>query len=209
MSAHIDDDVVIAEMRTAGRITVDDGPDRRLSGRAIPFNDWSKINLHPRLGRFRERIMPSAVDRTLKGPRDVKAFWNHDENIVLGSRKAGTLQLRKESSGLMVQIHPPKWASNYVETVERGDVDGMSFCFGVADPDWEEWDFRTADGIPLRTVHDMVFKEVSITPEPAYENAMVEISKRSVDIFLQYQQAPKSYDWRSKLHEINVIRFGQ
>ena len=76
-------------------------------------------------------------------------------------------------------------------------------------PDWEEWDFRTADGIPLRTVHDMVFKEVSITPEPAYENAMVEISKRSVDIFLQYQQAPKSYDWRSKLHEINVIRFGQ
>ena len=183
------------------RITVDASIDRKLRGRAITFHTLSRVVVDPRIGPFRERIFPEAVDRTLAGGTDVKALWNHDTNKVLGSRRAGTLSLTKVKQGLQIEIDPPKWAAGFVESVERGDVDGMSFGFFVPDKDGEEWDFRTSDGLPLRTVKDMVFREISITPFPAYESSSVEVSQRSLDAFLQVRPT-KGYDWRSRYNDI-------
>ncbi len=187
------------------RIMVDVSQDRRLRGRAITFNNLSGVIMNPRIGPFRERILPDAVNRTLTGSADVKALWDHDSREVLGSRKAGTLLLTKSVRGLLIEIDPPKWANKYVETVERGDVDGMSFAFGVPTPDSEEWDFRSGDGIPIRTVKDMVFREVSITPFPAYADTEVVVSQRSIDLFLEIQShVAHAYNWRSRWHEIQA-----
>ncbi len=183
------------------RIAIDTSIDRKLRGRAITFNALSKVVSHPRIGPFRERILPEAVDRTLSGGADIKALWNHDTNKVLGSRRAGTLSLTKTIHGLQIEIDPPKWAAGYVETVERGDVDGMSFQFFVPSEDGEEWDFRSLDGLPLRSVRDMVFREISITPFPAYDHTSVEVSQRSIDTFLHIRP-DQPYDWRSKYHQI-------
>lgn len=184
------------------RITVDVTRDHRLRGRAITFNSLSKVMVNPRIGQFREMILPEAVNRTLGGTDDVKALWDHDTREVLGSRKAGTLVLTKTPKGLLVEIDPPRWAAKYVETVERGDVDGMSFAFAVP-PNGDDWDFRGQDGIPLHIVKDMRFREVTITPFPAYNDTEIGLSQRSIDSFLEIQHTVKAaYNWRPKYMEM-------
>jgi HK97 family phage prohead protease len=190
------------ERRVASdRVMVDTAVDRHLRGRAITFNRLSEVLVDKHLGPFREQILPSAVDRVLSGGQEVKALWNHNDSEVLGSRRAGTLLLRKSPQGLLIDLDVPKWAARYLETVERGDVDGMSFNMLVPD-DGEEWDFHASDGIPIRSVTDMLFREVSIVPFPAYPDSAVEVSQRSVEMFLQRKPSGPAYDWRSKYAEM-------
>lgn len=197
-------DPVFEERRVSPeRLTIDTSIDRRLRGRAITFNKISKVVVDPRIGRHRERILSTAVDRVLTSGAEVKALWNHDQSQVLGSRRAGTLVLSKGVNGLLMELEPPRWASRHVETVERGDVDGMSFAFQIPTPEGEEWDFRTSDGIPLRTVKDMIFREISIVTFPAYDDTSVVVSQRSIDAFLEQQPHGAPYNWRAKWHEMS------
>jgi len=196
-------DVAFEERRVSPeRVSVDTSGDRHLRGVAVTFNTISKVLMSERIGPFRERILPSAVDRILSSGAEVKALWNHNESEVLGSRRAGTLGFRKMPRGLEIDLDPPKWASRYVESVERGDVDGMSFGFLVP-RDGEHWDFDTDDGLPLRSVKDMAFREVSITAFPAYEGTSVEVSQRSLEMFLELRPSVSGYNWREKWHEIS------
>ena len=155
------------------RADVEDG--RRIRGYAIRFNSRSVD-----LGGFVEVIKPEAVDRSLKS-QDVHAYWNHNSDKVLGRTGAGTLQLRKDSRGLAVIIDPPSWASDVIESVQRGDVTGMSFGFRVVSDDW-----RMEDGLPLREVTDMIVSEVSIVSKPAYPSTDVSVSKRSIEALREF-----------------------
>jgi len=178
----------------------------RIRGMAIVFDSWSEIIFEQGM-RFREAIEPSAVDRTLREGLPVKALWNHNRDIVLGSRQAGTLRLQKTPKGLAVEIDPPKWATAQVESIERGDVDGMSFRF-MPTADGEEWNFRTADGIAERVITDMTFTEVSIVPfRPAYTATDVTVSKRSLEAFIEAKKEHmgSSIDWLQKLHRTRLI----
>jgi HK97 family phage prohead protease len=134
------------------------------------------------LGGFQERILPSAVDRTLREGLDVRALVDHDTSKIIGRTKAGTLSLRKERDGLSARIEPPNTsvARDLVESIGRGDISGMSFGFRVLDDDW-----HMEDGIPIREILDMVIREISIVSFPAYEDTNVEIAKRSLELFRQ------------------------
>ena len=157
----------VASLRAEG-----DGS-RRIEGYAIVFGQRS-LNL----GGFVEFISPEAVDRTIKENIDVRAFWNHDSGEVLGRLTAGTLQMRKDKRGLKVIIDPPKWADKIIESIERGDVSGMSFGFSPIDDTWD------MDGdLPIRTVTDMRVHEVSIVSMPAYPATSV--SARALDVARQ------------------------
>jgi HK97 family phage prohead protease len=202
MKSHTSEASLEERRASPARITVDTLQDRRLRGRAITFNSLSKVIVHPRIGPFREQILSDAVNRTLKGSADVKALWDHDTREVLGSRKAGTLILTKTIRGLDIEIDPPKWAAKYVETIERGDVDGMSFNFVVPNEAGESWDFGSRDSIPIRSVKDMIFREITITPFPAYDDTSVEVSQRSIDLFLEQHRPP--YNWREKYHQMQM-----
>jgi HK97 family phage prohead protease len=157
------------------------GPSRRIEGYAIVFNSRS-VNL----GGFEEVIAPSAVNRVMEGGSDLHAFWSHDSSKVLGRRGAGTLQIRKDSRGLSVVIHPPSWADDILESIERGDVTGMSFGFRALDDDW------SMDGTtPVRTVKDMVVSEVSVVAKPAYP--ATDVALRSLDRFLKTTGKDEKY----------------
>lgn len=168
------------ERRFVGECRVDVADGRRIRGTAIVFNSRSLD-----LGGFTEIIAPEAVDRTLNDALDVHAFWNHDSGEVLGRTRAGTLQLRKVQRGLQVVIDPPSWADKIVESINRGDVTGMSFGFRVLTDDW-----RMEDGKPLREVQDMVISEVSIVSKPAYPATDVMVSQRSLDALREFQRSP-------------------
>jgi len=154
--------------------------DSRIRGYAIVFNVLSVD-----LGGFRERILPSAVDRTLREGLDVRAYFNHDTDKVLGRTRAGTLRLQKDGHGLRAEIFPPSttMAKDLMLSVQRGDVTGMSFRFRALDDQW-----GTEDGMPIREVSDMVIGEVSVVSEPAYPDTSVAI--RSLQAF-QSVQIPK------------------
>jgi Escherichia/Staphylococcus phage prohead protease len=182
------------ERRTLGEVRVDLSEDRRIRGYAIVFNSRSVD-----LGGFIEIISPDAVNRTINQALDVHALWNHDTGKVLG-RTPRTLTLRKDSRGLRVEIDSPKWAERegILETIERGDVTGMSFAFRTIEDDW-----RHEDGFPIREVLDMVVSEVSVVAKPAYPQTDVAVAKRALEQF-QAMQPGRSIDWLRKWHRTRL-----
>lgn len=114
---------------------------------------------------FIEYIAPGAFASAV-GRDDVRALFNHDANYVLGRNRAGTLELVDDSVGLRVSITPPKtqWASDLVHSMKRGDINQMSFAFGVEDDEWE----KDEDDYPKRTIKDVKLYDVSVVTYPAY-----------------------------------------
>ena len=154
----------------AAKISADE---RELSGYAIVFNSLSQD-----LGGFKERIAPSAVDRTLRGGKNVDALLDHrrESLTILGNTDTGTLRMTKDRDGLRVRITPPNTsaAKDAIEVIRAGLVKGMSFAFRVW-PNGDDWEEE--DGLLVRTVTDMEFSEVSVVVNPAYLDT--EISART------------------------------
>jgi HK97 family phage prohead protease len=160
------------ERRAAvGSVRVDVSSERRIKGYAIVFDSLSLD-----LGGFRERILPEAVNRTLREGVDVRALVDHDSSKIIGRVTAGTLSLAKDKTGLRVMIDPPQTtvAADLLESIQRGDITGMSFAFRTLEDDW-----HIEDGEPVRDVSDMLIREVSIVSFPAYEDTSVAL--RSLD----------------------------
>lgn len=140
-------------------IRADEGEDgKRISGYAARFNSWSED-----LGWFREQIDPEAFTRTLKSRNDIKALVNHDPSQVIGSTRAGTLELELDDKGLRDSVLLPDttYANDLHTVVKRRDVSGQSFGFSVVRDEWN------ADGTERRLL-EVRLHEVSIVTFPAY-----------------------------------------
>lgn len=184
------------ERRMAGEIRADLS-DRKLRGLAVVFNSLS-LNL----GGFREIIKPEAVDRTLREGLDVRALVDHDSGKVIGRTRAGTLLLRKTRTGLAVEIDPPDttYARDLLQSVDRGDISGMSFGFRVLTDDW-----RMEDGEAIREVTDMTISEVSVVAFPAYEATDASVAMRSLAQF-QAARAGSRLEFLKKWHRTQIAR---
>jgi HK97 family phage prohead protease len=190
---------LIDERRAYGECRVDLSEDRKIRGYALVFNKPSVD-----LGGFREVILPEAVDRTLREGLDVRALVDHDTAKVLGRNKAGTLVMKKTSTGLQVQIDPPQtsYARDILESVNRGDVSGMSFAFRVITDDWHE-----EDGMPMREVHDMRISEVSVVTFPAYPDTSVSLrALRQYEEQRRAESTQHSAGWWEKWRRIQLAR---
>ena len=171
---------------------------RRIMGHAIVFNAPSLD-----LGGFKEIIAPEAVDRTLTQALDVHAFFNHDSGVVLGRTRAGTLSMRKDTRGLLVEISPDmedQQIQNIMRKVQRGEITGMSFGFRVLEDDWD-YDGKT----PVRTVLDMSISEVSVVAKPAYPQTTAEVAMRSLAAFRE-SRGGKSISFLQKWHKTQLAK---
>jgi HK97 family phage prohead protease len=175
------------EKRDASTLFNYDGDGVRpvIRGNPIVFNSWSQTLRGGMFGeiQFREVISPAAVDRTLRSADEIHAYWNHDGGEVLGSTLSGTLQLRKTSTALAMELYPTQeWlATHHAAGLKRGDVRRMSFGFGVIEEKWSEE--PDEHGVYEREIVDMLFSEVSIVGKPAYRDTTVALSQRSLDVF--------------------------
>lgn len=142
---------------------LDDGT-IRLVGYAIRYNQPS-VDMG-----FTEFVAPGAARAATLDGADVLALWSHDTSQVLGRTTANTLRLTEDENGVLAEINPPAWAGNYVETVRRGDVSGMSFGFRVIRDSVTEAD----DGTLIRTLEDVDVMEVSPVAMPAYPSTNID-----------------------------------
>lgn len=153
----------------------------RIVGYAAVFETLSED-----LGGFRERVMPGAFTRSLRESADVRALIDHDPSKILGRTASGTLTLRATTKGLLAYIDPPntQLARDVVESIQRGDIDGMSFGFQTKSDEW-----HNLDGQPIRDLIDVDLFDVSVVTFPAYP--ATEVGLRSLDAFRKRQDAWK------------------
>jgi len=135
-----------------------EGDGMTLRGYAAVFNSPSQPL------PFTETIAPGAFRDSLNSRNDVKLLWNHDTGTVLGSTRAGTLQLMEDGKGLLVEANLPDTQAgrDAATLIKRGDVNAFSFGFRVA-TNGDEW--PSADQRILKRVN---VHEVSLVAFPAY-----------------------------------------
>lgn len=153
--------------------TREDGDELTIEGYFAVFNSVYQIT-----SSLSESIAPGAFTEALGG--DVRALVNHDTTLVLGRNTANTLELREDSHGLWgrVRINPNDSAAvNSYERIKRGDVDGCSIGFDIAE---EETEYRDDGSIHWTIKKVNPLYEVSVCTFPAYEQTNVQAREEQV-----------------------------
>lgn len=137
-----------------------DGDGLHFSGYAAVFDSPSED-----LGGFTETIAPGAFKRSLNQRRDdVKMFLNHNWDILLASRKAGSLHLKEDAYGLHTEAEfvDTSEARNVSALVQRGDIHAMSFGFQPVQVESED------EGKKQRLTEVKLYEVSPVTAWPAY-----------------------------------------
>lgn len=165
----------IVELRIGG---ADD--ENCIEGHAAVFDSWSETlgGIFP----FKEKVIRGAFSQSLERD-DIRALFNHDPNYVLGRNKAGTLQLREDERGLLVRILPPdtSWAKDLRTSIERGDINQMSFGFTVEEDEW-----RYEDGYDIRELKKVKLYDVSPVTFPAY--TATDVGVRGMESYKEHRK---------------------
>lgn len=146
------------------RLTQQKGKDVVI-GHAAVFNTLSED-----LGGFREMIKPGAFDEVLDN--DVRAYFNHDPNYLLGRTSAGTLRLSVDDKGLRYELDVPDTTAgrDLKENMRVGNITQSSFAFTIG-RDGDTWE-RGENGKDMRVINkvDRLW-DVSPVSIPAYPSA--------------------------------------
>ncbi len=171
-----------SELRITG-----EGDKRKIVGYPAVFNKLSE-----NLGGFREKIAPGTFTTTLDKGDDVRALVDHDPSKVLGRNTAGTLSLEQNTKGLKATIKPADTQAgrDIIVSLERGDIDGMSFGFRTITDKWE-----TIDGEEIRTLEEVQLFDVSVVTYPAYPDTSVALrSMEKVKAEAEENAKPKTLE---------------
>ena len=154
-----------------------------VTGHAAVFNQRTIIG-SPQFG-FIEEIEPRAFDDVIAdAENDTRYLKNHDPNYVMARSKNGTLRLSTDKTGLVTDadLAPVSYARDLAISLERGDIDQMSFAFrvGAGGDVWrtlekdEAEEAGVVEGFELRTIVkvERLF-DVSAVTYPAYVGADV------------------------------------
>ena len=159
------------------------------------------------LGGFVERIAPGAFNDTDFG--NCKALFNHDNNFVMASEKAGTLTLEVDDRGLKYSFEVPASGVFYDQVylpIQRGDIDQSSFAFML---DWEEKSdhWENVDGTVVRTILkiDSVY-DVSPVTYPAYQDTSV--LARNLEKAKELKSNEPKNNWEPEVLELEAYLLG-
>lgn len=147
-------------------------------GRPIVYESKTDI-----AGMFAEVIEKGALKNT--NLEDVRFLVNHDRSKIPLARsrrntKNSTMQLSVDDKGMEIQveldIENNTEARNLYSAIERGDITGMSFMFGIEDEEWEDLD----TDYPTRHIKSIsTVVEVSAVTFPAYEDTSISARDKS------------------------------
>lgn len=174
-----------------------------ITGRPVVYNSRTD------LGWFDEIIEPGALNNT--DLTDVRFLVNHDTSKIPLARSRrnngnSTMQLTTDNDGLGIRVtldtENNSEARALYSAVQRGDISGMSFMFGIRDEEWEDLD----SDHPTRHIKDIsTVVEVSAVTFPAYDTTDINArSKEALDnarsaVETARQQNAKSVDTELEL----------
>lgn len=144
-----------------------------------------------------ESIAPGAFNDSIHG--DVRALYNHNDDLILGRTSAGTLSLRDDSHGLWGSIkinRNDSDAMNAYERIMRGDVTGCSFGFNIES---EETEYRDDGSVHWTITKVNPLYEVSPCVFPAYEATHVSARGRDLDDMKKRKLQMRKEELRKKL----------
>lgn len=153
-----------------------------LFGYPVVFNTYTEINSLWE-GNFRERIMPGALDKTLRerGGK-IKVLFNHGMDPNIGDKPLGKPNVqRADGHGLYVEVplDDTSYNRDLIESLRSGALDGMSFRFSVIEEVWNE---EPEDGgLPTRDITELRLYEYGPVTFPAYDATTVGV--RSQDAY--------------------------
>ena len=153
---------VAQELRAAGSDT-----EKKIEGYAATFGTVADI------ANFREVIRSGAFTRTLADQtQEIVALFNHNEDVILGRKSAGTLRLEQDDKGLRFSCSIPDTtaARDVYTNLKLGNIRECSFGFRIDDPDTDESWQKESDGTMLRTLKNVRLFDVSVVTFPAYSN---------------------------------------
>lgn len=141
------------------------GNGRVIGGYALKFNRDSQ-----NLGGYIERIAPSFTNKSRSdGWPDVVCRYNHNDELLLGTTRSGTLKLSADETGLVYDVDVPECRSDVLEMVARRDVAHSSFAFEVINQEWTVND----QNFPQRTLIEGRIIDVAPVSSPAYRDTTV------------------------------------
>ena len=146
-----------------------------ITGRPIVYNSRTDM------GYYEEVIEQGALNGA--DLTDVRFLVNHDLSKIPLARSRrnngnSTMQLNTDEQGMTIRVlldtENNTEARALYSAVQRGDISGMSFMFGIDDEEWENMD----SDYPIRHIRSIsTVVEVSAVTFPAYEST--EINARS------------------------------
>ena len=141
----------------------------RVSGYGVVYYDGSPGTEYKQ-GKYITRFMPGSV-RTPAG--DIKSYFNHDPNLVLGRTDNGTLRISMDGRGVRFEVDLP--ATSYADDLRvllaRGDVKGSSVSVDIPGDQW-----KRVDGNYVREIHDATMFELGPVTDPAFAGTSAGLS---------------------------------
>lgn len=164
------------EYRCLGELRAADNNGRKLVGYAAVYNQLSQVIA----GAFRERVLPGAFARALRGEDDVRALFDHESCLILGRSSAGTLRLSDDAKGLAYEIDVPETTAgnDLLISVRRGDISQSSFGFRTLQDNWSVQPQPDGTSMEIRDLISVQLFDISPVAFPAYDQT--EVSVRSV-----------------------------
>jgi HK97 family phage prohead protease len=128
-----------------------------------------------------EEFAPSAFTEILnREDIDVRSFWNHNTDLLLGRRGAGTLRLEAEDEALNFSVDLPEttYAEDLKVLVRRGDLTGMSFGYIPG-----KFQLGSFNGKVLRR-HTSVASLIEVSPVslPAFDGTSVQLHGQTFEL---------------------------
>ena len=183
-----------------------------ITGRPIVYDSVTD------LGWFDEVIERGALDKA--DLTDVRFLVNHDLSKIPLARSRrnngnSTMQLTVDENGMGIKVvldtENNAEASALYSAVERQDISGMSFMFGV---DGEEWEDLESDHPTRRIKSISSVVEVSAVTFPAYESTEInarsrealENARSAVETARQQNAESVDTDSNSSENELNLAK---
>ena len=173
-------------------------------GHAAVFNSLSED-----LGGFRERIEPGAFDDVLDN--DVRAYFNHDPNFLLGRVSAGTLRLGVDEKGLRYELDIPDTTAgrDLKENMRVGNITQSSFAFTLG-RDGDSWE-RNEEGNDIRIIHKVNrlydVSPVSLPAYPSADNLALAVRSNFIDKENTRKKQEEEFEMNTLLNlKINLLK---
>lgn len=123
------------------------------------------------LGGFTEIMAPGCFAESIAA--DVLMLRDHEPTLLMGRTKSKTLVLADTADGLQFTCSLPNTSSanDLAESIDRGDLDGVSFGFMCEKDTW----ICDGDGNTIRTIIEAELVEISPCSFAAYPSNSVSV----------------------------------